>query len=149
MASAILQNKCPIEWNEIQQKYHHALKKERKLVLNYYQSEAEAAERIWQQLIGIVKYLVRTEKTASKQQIIEKLDISDRSFILGLQALQAIGFNYRQTKQNYQFTFSDNKIINEAQTAINNFLFTVAEEQFQKLYFTRVPLSVITNHIEN
>ena len=145
--SFVVQNKCPVEWTEIQQKYHHAVKKEQKLVLNYHASENKAAKQTWQQLIGIVKYLSRTKNTATKQQIVEKLKISDRSFALGLKALKTIGFSYQREEQTYQFTIENEEIKDNAIGAIDVFLATVAEEQFQQRYFTKVPLPIITNHI--
>ena len=145
--SFVLQNKCPIQWNEIQQKYHYAVKRGQKLVLNYHQPEITESEKVWHQLIGIAKYLSRTEKTVTKEKIKDKLGISDRSLELGLQALNTIGFTYQKQKNNYQFTQEDNVIKDNAQSAIDSFLATVAEEQFQKRYFVRVPLPVITNHI--
>ena len=143
----VLQNQCPIQWNEIQQKYHYAVKREQKLVLNYHQPEITESEKVWHQLIGIAKYLSRTEKTVTKEKIKDKLGIGDRSFELGLQALNTIGFTYKKQKNNYQFIREDNVIKDNAQSAINKFLSTLAEEQFQKRYFVRVPLPVITNHI--
>ena len=146
--SFVMQNSCPVQWNEIQQKYHYAVKREQKLVLNYHAPETIKAREIWQQLIGIIKYLVRTQKLVTKQQIKEKLNISDRSFELGLQALNAIGFTYNYADDYYQFMQKD-IIQDEATEAIDSFLNVVAEEQFQKRYFTQVPLPVITNHIES
>ena len=146
--SFVLQNSCPVQWNEIQQKYHYAVKREQKLVLNYHASENTEAREIWQQLIGIVKYLVRTQKLVTKQQIKEKLNLSDCYFELGLEALNAIGFTYNYADNYYQFKQED-VIGNEAGEAIDSFLNVVAEEQFQKRYFTQVPLPVISNHIES
>ena len=144
----VLQNNCPVQWNEIQQKYHYAVKKEQKLVLNYHALETTEAREIWQQLIGIIKYLVRTQKIVTKQQIIDKVVISDRSFELGLQALNAIGFTYDYADDYYQFRY-ENSITENASEVIDTFLNAVAEEQFQKRYFTQVPLPVISNHIES
>ena len=145
--SFIMQNKCPVEWTEIQQKYHHAVKKKQKLVLNYHAPEHEVAKQTWQQLIGIVKYLSRTKNTATKQQITEKLNISVRSFSLGLKALEAIGYSYQCQERTYQFTIEHEEIKDNAIEAIDKFLITVAEEQFQQRYFATVPLPIITNHI--
>jgi single-stranded-DNA-specific exonuclease len=145
--SFVLQNHCPLQWNEIRQKYHYAVKREQKLVLNYNSPETTEAEQTWQQFIGIVKYLARTAKIVSKEKIKDKLNISDRSFNLGLQALNAIGFTYHNIAETYQFNSSNNLIKNQATKAINTFLLIVAEEKFQQRYFTQVPLPVITNHI--
>ena len=148
-SSFVLQNKCPVKWDEIQQKYHYAVQREQKLVLNYNAPENIEARKTWQQLIGIVKYLVRTQKTVSKQQIKEKLNISDRSFKTGIEALKAIGFDAKNTQKGYQFIQDDNLIQDNAVKIIEQFLLRVNEEQFQHHYFTQVPLPVISNHIQS
>jgi single-stranded-DNA-specific exonuclease len=152
-SSLVLQNHCPSQWNEIRQKYHHAVKRKHKLVLNYNLPETTEAEQTWQQLIGIVKYLSRTGKIVSKEQIKDKLNISDRSWDLGLQALKTIGFTYdftyAKTTEAYQFDYQNDLVKNQSKLAINSFLSIVAEEKFQQRYFTQIPLSVITNHLES
>jgi single-stranded-DNA-specific exonuclease len=148
-SSLVLQNHCPLQWNEIRQKYHHAIKRKHKLVLNYNLPETIEAEQTWQQLIGIVKYLSRTGKIISKEQIKDKLKISDRSLNLGLQALKTIGFTYDKTTETYQFYAQNDLVKNQSTSAIKSFLSLVAEEKFQQRYFTQVPLSVITNHLES
>ena len=143
----LLQNQCPVQWNEIQQKYYQASKQQQKLVLNYNQPDPQEMAETWMQLVGIVKYLVRTQKPVSKQQITTKLAISDRAFELGLEALSKIGFSYQQQQNNYQFIYNQNQVADQAITAINLFLEVVAEEHFQQSYFSQVPLPIITKHL--
>ena len=144
----VLQNKCPTQWNEIQQKYHYALHRDRKLVLNYHFDSNSEAQTTWQQLVGIAKYLTRTQKIVSKKQITDKLEISDRALVSGLQALKAVGFDFQMSKEGYQFSQENSLTIDNAQQQINNFVAIVAEEKFQQQYFTQVPLPVINNHIQ-
>jgi hypothetical protein len=47
---------------------------------------------IWQQLVGIAKFLSRTGQSATLAQLQEKLDLSDRTLHLGLNALSHLGF---------------------------------------------------------
>jgi single-stranded-DNA-specific exonuclease len=148
-SSLVLQNHCPLQWNEIRQKYYHAVKRKQKLVLNYNSPETTEAEQIWQQLIGIIKYFSRTGQIVSKEQIKDKLNISDRSWNLGLQALKTIGFTYDNTDENYQFHCQNYLIEDRSTSVINSFLSIVAEEKFQQRYFTQVSLPVITTYLES
>ena len=147
-SACILQSKCPIEWNEIQQKYHYAVRREQKLVLNYHLPNDTEVSVIWQQLIGIAKYLARTQKVVSREQLKEKLNIGDRALSFGLQALLQIGFSYQQNDNDYLFTYVAEPT-EEASIEIDHFLRVVAEERFQQKYFTQVPLPVIESHIKS
>jgi len=143
----LLQNQCPVQWNEIQQKYHQASKQQQKLVLNYNQPERQEIKETWLQLVGIVKYLVRTKKQVSKLQLTDKLAISDRALELGLVALGKLGFGYNQQQNNYQFIQHQDQVEDQAIAAINLFVEVVTEENFQQSYFAQVPLPIITKHL--
>ena len=69
--------------------------------------------------------------------------MSDCSFNLGLQVLKKVGFSWHKEEDYYQFhqEFLISNI--EIDRDINLFLLAVTEEQFQREYFYRVPLSII------
>ncbi|MGK7949269.1 MAG: single-stranded-DNA-specific exonuclease RecJ [Xenococcaceae cyanobacterium] len=133
---------CPLSWDEIQKKYHQAIAYNQTLVLAYSQPDDISPEEIWQQLIGIVKYLARTGKQVSKQQIQAKLNLSDRTFGLGLKAISAIGFSCQQQGQYFQFSWQEDVSISMEED-ISIFLFAVEEEQFQHQYFSQIPLPTL------
>jgi single-stranded-DNA-specific exonuclease len=142
-------DKCPQSWQEIYQQYQNAIAHQHKLVLAYSYPNHLSPETTWQQLVGIIKYLIRTETTVPKTQIQEKIMLSDRTWELGLKALQASGFEYQITNNNnYYFTYSNINLTSEGKEDLDNFIFAVEEEQFQRQYFTKVPLSVISNQLE-
>jgi len=136
-----------VQWNEIQQKYHQASKQQQKLVLNYDQPDRKEINETWLQLVGIVKYLVRTQKQVSKQQLTDKLAISDRALELGLIALEKLGFGYNRDQNSYQFVQHQDQVEDQAIAAINLFVEVVTEENFQQSYFAQVPLPIITKHL--
>ncbi len=147
----VLQNNCPTQWNEIQQKYHYAVKRSQKLVLNYQQPADSQAQAIWEQLIGIAKYLARTQKIVTLEQLSQQLEISDHALNIGLQALEQIGFSYQANVakcHEYQFSHSETVKL-QAPKAIKHFIQLVAEEKFQQQYFTQVPLAIIESHIQS
>ncbi|MGL4882483.1 MAG: single-stranded-DNA-specific exonuclease RecJ, partial [Waterburya sp.] len=103
----------------------------------------------WQQLVGIAKYLSRTQKPITQAQIQTKLKISSPTFTIGLQALEAAGFKYKLQDNYYQFTFAPNNLNSELQTYINSFLLAIKEEKFQQQYFYQVPLATINKQLLN
>lgn len=140
-------DQCPQNWQEIYQTYRQAIALNQKLILAYSAPDYLDPQVIWQQLVGTIKYLVRTEKLATKTQFQEKLSLSDRSWQLALKALQAIGIAHQISNDNYTFSWTDTNFSFQAETDINHFLVALAEEQFQRQYFARVPLSVISHQL--
>ena len=134
--------KCPLSWDDIQKKYRQAITHKQPLVLAYPTPADISPEEVWQQLVGIVKYLARTGKQVTKQQIQAKLNLSDRTFGLGVQAISAIGFTCQQTGQYWQFSWREDMEISHEKD-ISIFLFAVEEEQFQRQYFSQIPLSTL------
>ncbi len=134
----ILQN-CPVSWGEISKEYHNALSQESKLALAYPSPKLISSRQIWQQLVGIAKYLSRTNQEVTKEQLQKKLSLSDRSFNLGLKALADIGFQC-SNKNNKLKIYLTSEISPTAEQSKTLFLETAREEQFQRHYFYQVPL---------
>ena len=137
---------CPDSWSNIRQEYRQAVQSDRSLVLAYSFDELEDLKE-WQQLVGIAKFLSRTQKSVTKAQIQAKLNIGDRSFDLGLKALTSTGFQYQRQNNLYQFS-STNKATASLEADIKTFLAAVKEARFQQQYFYRVPLPVIAHQLE-
>ena len=133
---------CPTSWSEIQREYRRAIAREGKLALAYPPPKQLSPQQIWEQLVGIAKYLSRTGKTATKAQFQEKLGLSDRTLNLGFKALSKLGFDCQNNHESLQFSLSSD-VFREIGDNISSFLEAVAEEQFQRQYFYQVPLSTI------
>ncbi len=142
----LLQN-CPESWSVLRHQYQQAKSGDRSLVLAYEPELTADAIAIWQQLVGIIKYLVRTQKPVTKLAIRTKLNLSDRSFYLGLKALYQFGFQHQIEEDKYRFSPTENIQKIEPQLALNNFLSAVKEEKFQQQYFHQVPLPTITQQL--
>ena len=139
---------CPDNWGNIRREYDRASKCDRSLVLAYHPDELKDATEIWYKLIGIAKYLMRTQKTDTKAQIQTKLNLGDRSFDLGLDALRQAGFEYTFQDNNLKRLSFDSATINmELQRYIDTFILAVKEEKFQQQYFYKVPLSTIERQL--
>ncbi len=136
-------DRCPLTWTEIQQQYRKAIANNQKLVLNYHPPESLKAQEVLRQFITTVKELATTGKLITQKQLQERIDLRDRSFNLGLQVLKKVGFSWHKEEDYYQF-YQEFLISNiEIDRDINLFLLAVTEEQFQREYFYRVPLSII------
>ena len=133
---------CPTSWSEIQREYRRAIAREGKLALAYPPPKQLSPEQIWEQLVGIAKYLSRTGKTATKAQFQEKLGLSDRTLNLGFKALSKLGFDCQNNHESLQLSLSSD-VFPEIGDNISSFLEAVAEEQFQRQYFYQVPLSTL------
>ena len=144
---SILQQ-CPNNWGDIRSSYHQAVNRDRSLVLAYTSERAPNAIEVWQQLVGIAKYLSRTQKQVTKAQIQAKLNLSDYSFNLGLQALKTLGFQSQVKDNLYQFAFEENFDAN-LNNQIDTFLLTIKEENFQRQYFYKVPLPTINRQLSH
>jgi single-stranded-DNA-specific exonuclease len=139
---------CPIAWSEIQKSYHSAIASHQKLALVYTTPQPVEPEKVWQQLVGIAKYLSRTGKSVSKTQLQEKLFLSDRTLELGLKTLSRSGFTCHYQNESWYFHYSAS-ISEEAELAKSLFWEAIQEEQFQRQYFSQVSLSTVREQIRS
>jgi len=150
-ASPLLLRQCPTSWHELQIWYRRAEQENRPLAIAYPPPTPLSPPIIWQQLVGIAKYLSRTGSTATRQQLVEKLGIGDRALQLGFQTLTKLGFTIHYRDQAFQLSWQaetdekatalqDNPAI---AAAMKQFFTAVQEEQFQRQYFYQVPLTTL------
>ncbi|TVQ45800.1 MAG: single-stranded-DNA-specific exonuclease RecJ [Gloeocapsa sp. DLM2.Bin57] len=137
-------NQCPSYWSDITQSYQEAKEKGQQLALAYHQPTQTQAIDIWYQLIGIAKYLHRTGKSVTYQQIQTKLQISDRTLKLGLETLSHLGYIITYSEEGLQITSHQQSTL-IPQKYLDSFLETLTEELFQQQYFNQVPLNIIQN----
>ncbi len=138
-----LLEKCPINWKQISQEYQKAIDLQKKLALTYSLPEKKPPQQIWQELVGIAKYLSRTNRIVTIEKIQTKLKLSDRSLELGFQALEKVGFHLKNSSGTIQITHSGELLSYGAENIISLFLAAVAEEQFQHQYFSTTPISTL------
>ena len=141
-----LLQQCPNNWQDIRQQYRQAVERDRALVLAY-EPDKSSANIAWQQLVGIAKYLSRTQKQVTKSQILAKLNISDRACQSGLEALTKAGFEYDVRDNCLQFTYDKHRISSELTSYVDLFLTIIEEESFQQQYFYQVSLSTIDRQL--
>ncbi len=147
----ILLEECPTTWNDLQVWFRRAMQTNQKLAIAYPPPQSITPIQIWQQLIGIAKYLSRTGKTFTIEQLHQKLGLSDRTLHLGMKALSNLGFQISDREseikdaQHFQIlSYQSINMVNPVTSQlIEQFLAVVQEEQFRQKYFSQIPLSTI------
>ncbi|NEO68612.1 DHH family phosphoesterase [Moorena sp. SIO3H5] len=150
---------CPTSWDELQVWCRRAIQAERQLAIAYPQPQPLSAQETWKKLLGIAKFLSRTGQWATLVQLQEKLDLSDRTVELGLNALSAIGFEVSYQDCGVQISWHGREWSSDwplatlrertnvaGNDAIAIFFAAIEEEQFRRQYFYQVPLSTITGY---
>jgi single-stranded-DNA-specific exonuclease len=114
-------------------------------VIAYQQPAPTAPHQIWEQLAGIAKYLSRTHQTVTRQQLLDRLGISDRPLQLGFRALQSLGFTIQTQERDLAIDWQPATPAKTDAVAemVNRFLAAIQEEQFRRQYFYQVPLARI------
>jgi single-stranded-DNA-specific exonuclease len=140
---AIVQvTQCPTSWAELESYLQAAVRAGQKLAIAYPPPVPIAPGQIWQQLVGLAKYLSRSGVTVTRAELCGKLEIGDRALETGLQSLQLVGFSLVQRRDKLQLDWkpvADLETLAE-QRAIAQFSAAVQEEQFYQRYFYELPL---------
>ncbi|MEM9005081.1 MAG: single-stranded-DNA-specific exonuclease RecJ [Cyanobacteria bacterium P01_F01_bin.86] len=131
---------CPTDWSDFA--VHHST--DTPLTLSYPSPAPIAPTLVWQQWIGMAKYLARTGDRKSISEICAKLGVSDRTVQIGLQALVQLGFTVQQHEGNCSLSQPPNQSATESyEQAAQRFLTAVREEQFRQRYFYEVSPAIL------
>ncbi|HEY9296849.1 MAG TPA: single-stranded-DNA-specific exonuclease RecJ, partial [Phormidium sp.] len=143
----LIVRECPSNWDDLQLWFRQALQSQKQLAIAYPPPKEISPSQIWEDLVGIAKYLTRTGKTATPDQLQQKLGISDTCLYLGLETLAKLGFQVTNWDGQFQITnnqkLPSSNLDSKASEAIADFLAAVQEEQFRRQYFYEVTLSTI------
>lgn len=137
---------CPTSWDDLRVWLRRSLFEKKPLAIAWNSPQSVPSSQIWQQLVGIAKYLSRTGQTVTRVQLCQKLGISDQLLLLGFEALSYLGFQV--SLQDRYFSISSTSLVPTVSDiaclqAIEKFLAAIQEEQFKRQYFYEVPLSTI------
>ncbi|MFH7244447.1 MAG: single-stranded-DNA-specific exonuclease RecJ [Spirulina sp.] len=99
----------------------------------------ESPITVWQELVGIAKYLARTQTPVERSRLLSRLGISEFSLDLGLQALATAGFSITATESPtdaIHIAAAEPNLVPSPThpAALQHFLEAVAEEQFRQRY---------------
>ncbi len=143
VSSPLLLEECPTSWDDLRAWLRRSLYNRQPLAIAWSKPNHEPPEQTWLTLVGIAKYLSRTNQPVTRVQILEKLGIKDQTLHLGFKALKFLGFTVKTQERYLLFTQNSSVEATFAGSAIAQFLAAVREEQFQREYFAEVPLSTI------
>jgi single-stranded-DNA-specific exonuclease len=145
ISACIFVEECPKSWDELQYWCRCAQKDSQKLALAYSVPSKLQPSEIWQELLGVAKYVSRVGKLVNRSQLAQKLGISNYTLYLGLNSLEKIGFNFIQIEQNLQILCSDTPEVNadEVNYSLDKFFAAIKEDEFRQQYFYQVPVSTI------
>ena len=145
--SPLAMSTCPTHGGELQTWWRRATEANRPLAIAYPPPTATPAIATWQKLVGLAKYLSRTEQPVIKQHLCDRLGIGEQALSVGLLALPHLGFLVNMTAESCHITWSpppEPASDAAASTApIEQFLAAVQEEQFRRQYFYQVPLATL------
>jgi single-stranded-DNA-specific exonuclease len=145
--SLIVINQCPRSWQELQSWYSQAILNNKKLVIAYSDFIALQPIEIWEKLIGIAKYISRTQQLITSEQFSQQLGISEISLQLGLSSLQQLGFQVQFNDNMIKINLVNNldKIKIDSSLSIQVFLDAVQEEQFMCQYFSSISIEILNS----
>ncbi|NEP62720.1 MAG: single-stranded-DNA-specific exonuclease RecJ, partial [Symploca sp. SIO2G7] len=158
-SDALVVTQCPTAWRELRPWFHQAMQQQRHLVLAYDNPEPQAPTDAWKQLVGIAKYLVRMEKSVTVAELMAKLKLGEAALQTGLAALGGLGFRDSESGEEPRVRSRSTTIAltydvrlaattEQQQANLRLFLASVQEEQFQRRYFSGVPVSVAQRVME-
>ncbi|MFN6570682.1 single-stranded-DNA-specific exonuclease RecJ [Dendronalium sp. ChiSLP03b] len=142
--SALILEDCPTSWDDLRGWLRRSLYNQQQLAIAWSKPNHQPPKEIWQTLVGIAKFLSRTNQPVTRLQLLQKLHIREQSLFLGIKALKYWGFTVKRQDSSLQITWNPSSVSEiKADTAVAQFLAAVSEEQFQQKYFAEVPLSTI------
>jgi single-stranded-DNA-specific exonuclease len=142
--TALIIEDCPTNWDDLRAWFRKSLYNHQQLALAWSKPQTPPPSQVWLTLVGLAKYLNRTNEKVTRVQLLEKLGIGDQTLHLGFKALKYLGFTIQRQDRYLQITWnSDNASETLADAAVNQFIAAVREEQFQQKYFAEVPLNTI------
>ncbi len=142
--SAFLMADCPTHWNDLRECLRRCLYHNQQLAIAWSKPQHQPPQEIWLTLVGIAKYLSRTNQSVTRFQLLEKLGIRDQTLFWGIEALKSLGFTVTRQDRDLQISWNPNmnsEGVNDA--ALERFLAAIREEQFQQNYFADLPLGTI------
>ncbi|UKO97069.1 single-stranded-DNA-specific exonuclease RecJ [Nostoc sp. UHCC 0870] len=141
---SLILEECPTHWDDLRAWWRRCLYNNQQLAIAWSKPNPQPPKEIWLTLVGIAKYLSRTNQVVTRVQILEKLGISDRALFLGIKALKYWGFTVTRQDRDLQVSWNPSTVSEtQGDVAVAQFLAAISEEQFQQQYFAEVPLATI------
>ncbi|WZI66366.1 MAG: DHH family phosphoesterase [Gloeotrichia echinulata IR180] len=142
--SSLVMEDCPTSWDDLRMWWKKSLYNQQQLALNWNKPNHQPPTEIWRTLVGLAKYLSRTNQLVTRVELLNKIGISDQTLYVGIKALKYLGFTVQLQGRYLQISYDSSSTCETIiEAAIAKFLAAIQEEQFQRQYFAEVPLSTI------
>lgn len=138
---------CPTHWNDFLTWHHQVRDSDLPLAIAFTPPPPRSPREVWTTLLGLAKYLSRTQETVSRDRLEKILEVCDRTLDVGLESLELLGYqvtnlvNHPERAQ-LQIRAGDIDTANLA-AAASLFMQAVQEEAFRRQYFAHVPVTVL------
>jgi single-stranded-DNA-specific exonuclease len=155
LAAVTWVKKCPSNWSELQGYCQRAISTHGTLALDYQTTNLATSREIFEQLVGIAKYIANTNEEIDLERLKLKLDLRDRTIGLGLDALTEIGFQVSLQLENNLIEIaliesqSSQDVDLYALATVQKFFAAIDEEQFNRNYFLQVPIYAIESSLSS
>ncbi|MEM8642119.1 MAG: single-stranded-DNA-specific exonuclease RecJ [Cyanobacteria bacterium P01_G01_bin.54] len=139
--------RCPQHWDELHQALQRATVQQQPLALNYAQPDGPNPDAVWQTLVGIAKYLLRTGAIATLTQLQHQMGLDRALLFQGLHLLRCLGFELEQTAQQLRVLAWQEPDAAIATAAMVRFKAALTEAQFRQRYFAQVSLETVRQQL--
>ncbi|VXD11784.1 single-stranded-DNA-specific exonuclease RecJ [Planktothrix paucivesiculata] len=142
----LILNDCPTCWEDLNSWFRRAYAEKQPLAIAYTLPQLLPPEKIWEQLIGVAKYLSRTHQPVSIKKLCHQLNLGVIPLKIGFEILTILGFKIEYQDQAFYISWQKSSVCNPSETLnqlIQAFLAAVQEEQFRRQYFCKIPLSTL------
>lgn len=136
----------PRHWGDWQAQWRQAEAAQQPLAIAYPAPPDQPATTLWRELVGIAKYLSRTQQSTEAEIVAQRLGIDPTTLKIGLEALVACGFEVMSDADGgLHIAYRPEPLApsRDAAAAIADFLEAIQEEHFRQRYFYQVPLATL------
>jgi single-stranded-DNA-specific exonuclease len=138
-------DQAPVQWSDWQAWQRQAAQTGLPLALAFPAVVDERSpQQVWQELVGIAKYLARTQTPVTRKQLGDRLQLSAPSLALGLVALATAGFEVVALEADTLTLQAEADPMAPDSALVQRFLEGVQEEQFRRRYFAQVPVTALS-----
>jgi len=134
--------KNPVSWQELQESLTQANQQHKPVAIAYESFTPTHPIDTWKQLVGIAKYLSRTQQWIALEFLQDQLQVTGMALQLGLNALSELGFTIEEQQTRLHIRYTPTQNISELNW-VYTFVSAVQEEQFRRQYFAQMSLDTL------
>jgi len=145
-ATDLVLNECPAQWEVLQLWRNQSAQTHQPVALAYALPESIDPIHKWRLLLGVAKHVSKVGQAVTLERLSGRLEVSDRTLLLGLVALEAAGFEISRSAIDVRISYapkSQQQLGGQANQPLAQFLAAVQEENFRRQYFYRAPVSTL------